>query len=75
MNIEQTPSELSVNATDNTLRLRDDGGNSADVYVSERLFDVEALNAGDMVLVDFFVQDDNEGRLEVASIEKVEPQR
>lgn len=64
---------VSVNARDNKLRLRDDGGNTADAYVSERLFDVESLSAGDVVAVDFFVQDGNEDRLEIASIEKLEP--
>ena len=64
---------VSVSARDNTLRLRDEGGNAADVYVNERLFDVEALSAGDVVAVDFFVRDDNDDRLEAALIEKLEP--
>jgi hypothetical protein len=66
---------VSVYARDNKLRVRDDAGNSADVYVSERLFDVEALQAGDLVMLDFFVQDDNQDRLEAASIEKLDPGR
>lgn len=64
---------VSVSARDNMLRLRDEAGNSADVYVNERLFDVETLSAGDVVVVDFFVRDDNTDRLEAASIEKLEP--
>lgn len=66
---------VAINARDNKLRIRDDAGNSADVYVSERLFDVEVLKAGDSVMLDFFVQDDNDDRLEAASIEKLEPDR
>lgn len=64
---------VSVDARDNTVRLRDDDGNSAVVYVSERLFDVETLSAGDVVVVDFFVRDDGNDRLEAASIEKLDP--
>ena len=64
---------VSFDARDNTVRLRDDEGNAADVYVSERLFDVETLRAGDVVVVDFFVRDDGNDRLEAASIEKLEP--
>ncbi|MGZ8981343.1 MAG: hypothetical protein ACXW2D_11390 [Burkholderiaceae bacterium] len=63
---------VSISARDNRVRLRDDDGNAADVYVNERLFDVEALSAGDVVAVDFFVKDDNDDRIEVASIEKLE---
>lgn len=64
---------VSINARDNTFRLRDDDGNAADVYVDERLLDVETLSAGDVVVVDFFVRGDNDDRLEAASIEKLEP--
>lgn len=64
---------VAVNARDDMLRIRDDAGNSADVYVSERLFDIETLKPGDVVTLDFFVQDDNADRLEAASIEKLEP--
>lgn len=63
---------VSVSARENTARLRDDGGNVADVYVNERLFDVETLRAGDVVVVDFFVRDANDDRLAAASIEKLE---
>ena len=63
---------VSVSARDNTLRLRDADGNAADVYVSERLFDVETLSAGDVVVVDFFVGNDNPDRIEAALIEKLE---
>ena len=64
---------VSVSARDNTLRLRDENGNAADVYVNERLFDVETLSAGDVVVVDFFVRNDDADRLEAALIEKLEP--
>jgi hypothetical protein len=63
---------VSVSARDNTLRLRDADGNTADVYVSERLLDVETLSAGDVVVVDFFVGNDNPDRIEAALIEKLE---
>ena len=63
---------VSVSARDNTARLRDDDSNVADVYVNERLFDVETLSAGDVVVVDFFVRDDNDDRLAAVSIEKLE---
>lgn len=63
----------SVRARDNTVRLQDKDGNAADVYINERLFDVETLSAGDVVVVDFFVPGDGDDRLEAASIEKLEP--
>jgi len=64
---------VSISARDNTLRLRDADGNAADVHVDERLFDVETLKAGDAVVVDFFVGDDNADRIEAALIEKLDP--
>lgn len=62
----------SINARENTVRLRDDDGNSADVYIQERALDVETLAVGDVVAVDFLLQGDSEDRLEAASIEKLE---
>ncbi len=62
----------AVNARDSLLQLRDQDDRTAEVYVSPRLFDVATLQAGDEVTVDFFVPDDNDDRLEAASIDKVE---
>lgn len=62
----------SINARDNAVRLRDDAGNTADVYIQERVLDVETLAVGDIVAVDFLVQGDSEDRLEAASIDKLE---
>ena len=64
---------VSISARDNTLRLRDADGNAAEVYVDERLLDVETLSAGDVVVVDFFVGNDNADRIQAALIEKLEP--
>jgi len=64
---------VSISARDNTLRLRDADGNAADVHVDERLFDVETLKSGDVVVVDFFVGGDNADGIEAALIEKLEP--
>jgi hypothetical protein len=61
-----------VNSRDGLLRLRDEDGQTAEVYVSHRLFDIDTLKAGDEVAVDFFVGGDNDERLEAASIFKVE---
>jgi len=75
INYGSTPgvfSVVSVSARDNTFRLRDNDGNVEDVYVNERLFDVETLTADDVVVVDFFMRGDNDERLEAASIEKLE---
>lgn len=63
---------VSISARDNMVRLRDEDGNAADVAVSERLLDVETLNAGDVVAVDFLVQGEGDERLEAASIEVLE---
>jgi len=63
---------VSISARDNTVRLGDEDGNAADVAVSERVLDVETLNAGDVVAVDFLVQGDGDERLEAASIEILE---
>jgi hypothetical protein len=62
----------AVNSRDNMLTLRDEGGGSAEVYVNPRLFDLDTLKTGDEVAVDFFVPDDNDDRLEAASIDKLE---
>jgi hypothetical protein len=63
---------VSVRERDDVVRLRDDDGNAADVYVSQRLFDLSTLKPGDVVAVDFFAGGDNDERLEAATIEKVE---
>jgi hypothetical protein len=63
---------VAVNSRDGLLRLRDQNGQSAEVYVSPRMFDLDTLNVGDEVAVDFFVGGDNDDRLEAASLDKVE---
>lgn len=63
---------VSINARDNSVRLRDDEGNAADVTVNERVVDVETLKVGDVVAVDFLVQSDGDDALEAASIEVLE---
>ncbi len=62
----------SINARENTVRLRDDDGNTAEVYIQERAFDVETLAVGDVVAVDFLMQGDGADRLEAASIDRLE---
>ena len=54
----------AVNTRDSLLQLRDQDGRTADVYVSPRLLDMATLKAGDEVVVDFFVPDDKDDRLE-----------
>jgi hypothetical protein len=63
---------VSVRDRDNVVRLRDENGNAEDVYVSQRLFDLNTLKPGDVVAVDFFAGGDNDERLEAATIEKLE---
>lgn len=63
----------AVDTRENILRLSDGDGRSADVYVNPRMFDLSTLKPGDQVAVDFFVPDDNDDRLEAASIYKLEP--
>jgi hypothetical protein len=65
----------AVRARDNIVRLSDDAGVSADVYVDPDIFDVSALEAGDEVAVDFFVPNEGDDRLEAASLWKLETQR
>jgi hypothetical protein len=61
----------AVNTRDSLLQLRDEDSRMAEVYISPRLFDVATLKVGDQVVVDFFVQGDNDDRLEAASIERL----
>lgn len=61
----------AVNARDSVLQLRDEDSRTAEVYVNPRLLDVATLKVGDQVVVDFFVQGDNDDRLEAASIERL----
>lgn len=63
---------VSVRTRDHIVRLRDENGNAADVYVSERLFDLDDLQSGDAVAVDFFAPGDNDDQIQAASIEKLE---
>jgi hypothetical protein len=55
------------------VQLRDDGGRTADVYVDPDIYDLSELRPGDEVMVDFFVPDGSNDRLEAAGIWKLEP--
>lgn len=55
------------------VRLSDDGGRSADVYVDPDIYDLSQLQAGDEVMVDFFVPNNSGDRLEAASMAKLDP--
>ncbi|HEX3138650.1 MAG TPA: hypothetical protein VHQ87_01265 [Rhizobacter sp.] len=63
----------SIDADEKILRLADDDGGTADVYVELRVFDLSALRSGDEVEVDFIVPDGNgSNRLTAAAIWKLE---
>lgn len=66
---------VSINRSQSLLRLRDDGGRTADVYVRPDLYDLATLRPGDEVAVDFLVPDEGETRLAAGAIFKVEPAR
>lgn len=75
MNYAPAAGVFKVNAVDtreNIVKLSDADGRTADVYVNPRSFDLTTLKPGDEVAVDFFVPDDNDDRLEAASIYKLE---
>ena len=65
----------SVRPRDNIMRLRDDGGRSADVYVDSDVYDVSTLQEGDMVAVDFFVPNEGDTRIEAALVFKLDPDK
>ncbi|MEJ5992125.1 hypothetical protein WG902_19140 [Ramlibacter sp. PS3R-8] len=64
---------VAVDSNANTLRLRDEAGRTADVYVSERMMDLDSLKPGDEVEVDFAVPGPGSTRLEAAVIWKLQP--
>jgi hypothetical protein len=66
---------VSVNRSQNTLKLRDGDGRTADVFVRSDLYDLSTLKSGDEVAVDFLVPDSGETRLAAGSIFKIEPDR
>ncbi len=66
---------VSVQPRDNIMRLRDDAGRSADVYVDSDVFDVSTLQEGDAVAVDFFVPNEGDTRIEAATVYKLETDR
>jgi hypothetical protein len=64
---------VSVNRQQNTVKLRDDGGRTADVHVRPDIYDVSTLKPGDEVAVDFLVPDSGETRLSAGSLFKLDP--
>lgn len=66
---------VSVNRMQNMLKLRDDGGRNADVFVRPDLYDLSTLKPGDEVAIDFLVPDGGETRLAAGAIFKIEPDR
>jgi hypothetical protein len=63
---------LAVDARNETLQLRDEGGRTGIVHVSDDLFDIETLKPGDEVEVDFLVPQPGSTRLEAGGIWKVQ---
>ena len=59
---------VKVDTRAGTIQLRDDGGRSGTVHVDEDMIDLDALKAGDLVEVDFFVPDPGSNRLQAAGI-------
>ena len=62
----------SIDADQSILRLADDDGQTADVYVEPRVFDLATLRSGDEVEVDFIVPAGSDSRLAAAAIWKLE---
>jgi hypothetical protein len=65
----------SINRMQNMLRLRDDDGRGADVFVRPDLYDLSTLKPGDEVAVDFLVPDGGDKRLAAGAIFRIEPDR
>ena len=63
---------VAVDARENTIQLRDDGGRSGTVHVDPDLFDVETLKTGEQVEVDFLVPEAGSTKFEAAGIWKVQ---
>jgi len=63
---------VAVDAREDVLQLRDEGGRSAAVHVREHTFDLDLLKAGDEVEVDFVVPEPGSSKLEAGGVWKVE---
>ena len=63
---------VAVDARTDTLQLRDEGGRTDVVHVSDRVSDLDSLKPGDEVEVDFLVPEAGSTRLEAGSIWKVQ---
>ena len=59
---------LSGNDRDDTIRVRDDQGQTADVYVRPDVFDISKLKPGDQVAVDLIMPHGKGSRLEAGSL-------
>lgn len=59
---------LAASDRDNTIRLSDDQGQTADVYVRPDVFDISKLKPGDQVTVDLIMPHGKGSRLEAASL-------
>lgn len=64
---------VDVDAGGETLRLRDDGGQTELVHVRDSVFDLGSLKPGDQVEVDFLVPEPGRSRLEAGGLWKVQP--
>lgn len=63
---------VAVHASAHNIRLRDEGGRTAEVHVKPHLFDLSSLRPGDQVEVDFLVPAHGSTKLEAGGIWKVE---
>ena len=63
---------VSVDTGDETLQLRDATGRTGIVHVDADLFDLESLNPGDEVEVDFIVREPGSTKLEAGGLWKVQ---
>ena len=63
---------VAVDTKAETLQLRDEGGRTGLVHVSEAKFDLDSLKPGDEVEVDFLVPASGSARLEAGGLWKVQ---
>jgi hypothetical protein len=63
---------VAVDKQDETLQLRDGTGRTGIVHVNADMFDLESLQAGDEVEVDFIVREAGNTRLEAGGLWKVQ---
>jgi hypothetical protein len=63
---------VAVNAKDDTLQLRDEGGRTDTVHVNGDMFDLESLKPGDEVEVDFVLPQPGGAKFEAGNIWKVQ---